>query len=87
MANTFLALKRSVQERVNLSGLVPINLEIELIPAKCARPFQACWSKDHVPAFHLLNTEPLQLFNSYVTNNYAKNRSAKYFKMKGGVFS
>jgi len=29
--------------------------------------------------------EPLQLYNSYVTNNYAKNKSAKYVMMNGGV--
>jgi hypothetical protein len=27
--------------------------------------------------------EPLQFYNSYVTNNYAKNKSAKYVMMKG----
>ena len=29
--------------------------------------------------------EPLQFYNSYVTNNYAKNKSAKYVMMKDGV--
>jgi hypothetical protein len=29
--------------------------------------------------------EPLQFYNSYVTNHYAKNKSAIYVMMKGGV--
>jgi hypothetical protein len=37
---------------------------------------QAYWSKHHVPTFHVLKFEPLQFYNSYVTNNYGKNKNA-----------
>jgi hypothetical protein len=29
--------------------------------------------------------DPLQFYNSYVNNNYAKNKNAKYIMMEGDV--
>jgi hypothetical protein len=70
----------STNRRINQATNRPIteshNKDLSYADPKArATPMQAYWSKHRVPTFHVLKIEPLQFYNSYVTNNCAKNKS------------